>query len=231
MDLPAMPQQSPQVAYFPSFDAMAWHYTPNRPATIITLDPRDQSVRIRRSRAHSGVCRQGCRARSAYRRSGGRAEGLPHFSAPIWEIVADSAGADRDGSAGRADRAGHRQQLQLVRRVSRGIRPGAPERGDSVGPGARLAPGRHLVDTRRGGRRRAGGVSQRADGSRHRAAGRRGLRPARAAGRRPPAHRRRRARRVSGDRRLQRRIGGARAARGGAAAARSATCSPNPSRL
>ena len=45
----------------------------------------------------------------------------------------------RRGEAGRDDGQRHGQQLQLVRRLSRGLRPGAPHRGGQAGPRAGLA--------------------------------------------------------------------------------------------
>ena len=130
--------------------------------------------------------------------------------------------------ARRAHRRGHRQQLQLVRRVSRGLRPRAGRRRNQVGSRADVAARGDPVGARRGplhaptraaGRAR-GVVSQRAHRSRHLAAGAGGVRAAGAARRSAQAAGRRRARRVPGDRRLQRRLGRARAARRGAASAR-----------
>ena len=60
----------------------------------------------------------------------GRPEGVPDLAAPLRQVVAHPAGARGDGAARRADRRGHRQQLQLVRRVSRGLRARAGRRGD-----------------------------------------------------------------------------------------------------
>ena len=72
-----------------------------------------------------GVRRSRGRARPARRRSAGRPEGVPHLAAPLRQVVAGPAGACARPSAGRADGRGHGQQLQLVRRVPRRLRPRA----------------------------------------------------------------------------------------------------------
>ena len=132
------------------------------------------------------------------------------------------------GRRRRADRRGHRQQLQLVRRVPRGVRA-RPDRGrDAVGPRPRVAARRRPLGARRdplragrlAARRAHRLVSRRPHRARRRPARRGGLRAPGAA--RPGAAqaRRRRPRRVPGHRRLRRRLGRARAARRGPAPAR-----------
>ena len=95
------------------------------------------------------------------------------------------------------------------------------------GTGAHVDSRRHPVGTRRGplrprfvaARRADRVVSRRAHRARHLAPGAGGVRAAGSAGRRAQAPGRRRARRVPGDQRLQRRLGRARHARGGPAPA------------
>ena len=78
------------------------------------------------------------------------AEDLPDLAAPLRQVVADPPRAGGDGAARRAHRRGHRQQLQLLRRVSRRLRPGAGRRRNPVGPRADLAARRDPVGARRG---------------------------------------------------------------------------------
>ena len=78
------------------------------------------------------------------------AENLPDLAAPLRQVVADPPRAGGHGPARRAHGRDHRQQLQLVRRVSRRLRPGAGRRRDQVGPGA--APGFATPSGRRGPR-------------------------------------------------------------------------------
>ena len=147
----------------------------------------------------------------------------------------DGAGAPR-----RADRRGHRQQLQLLRRVPRGLRPGAGGARDADGSGrATWLTERHHVHPARAPLRAEGhrprprsrGLSAGAHRARRQPARQRDLRAARPAGRRAQADGRRRARRVPGDRRRSTAAASStRCAPRRSISARSATSSPAPSR-
>ncbi len=167
------------------------------------------------------------RAPPAVGRSGLGPEGLPHFAAAVRQVVPDPAGAPLGGARRRPDRRGDRQQLQLVPRISRRLHAGARLDADGVRAGA-------IVAARRDRRRQAGApagarpvrghghrrqVSERPQRPRSLAAGGRRVRAPAAALRAAGPAARRGARRVSGDRQLQRRQRRARAPRGGTAPA------------
>ncbi len=63
-----------------------------------------------------------------------RAEGLPHLAAPLRQVVARPPGAEERGPERRPHRRGPGQQLQLVRRLPRGLRPGAGVGRNPAGP-------------------------------------------------------------------------------------------------
>ena len=169
------------------------------------------------------------RAGPAGRRPRRRAEGLPDLAAPVRQVVAHPAGARGSGPAGRADRRGHGQQLQLVRGVSRGLRAGADGGRNPMGSRAHLAARKPSGSARAEVRYTPGESplgsltvsfpSVRSDRDVSRLA-QEVFALAGPPGRSPPTQGRRRARRVSGDRRIQRRLGRARDARGRPASAR-----------
>ena len=72
-------------------------------------------------------------------RPAGGPEGLPDLAATVRQVVARPAGAGRGGEARRGDGQRHGQQLQLVRRLSRGLCPCAPHGRRKAGSRAGLA--------------------------------------------------------------------------------------------
>ena len=90
------------------------------------------------------------RARPADRRPRRWTEGLPHLAAPVRQVLAHPAGAERPGAARHAHGRGHRQQLQLVLVLPRGIRAGARSGRDALGARARLAHEGDQLDASRG---------------------------------------------------------------------------------
>ena len=104
------------------------------------------AVHVRESRGRAGPPR---------RRPHGRPEDFPDLSETLRQVVADPARADIAGTKRHADRRGHRQQLQLVRGVPRGLRAGADGGRNEVGSRPHLAARRRSVGAR-GGPIRAG---------------------------------------------------------------------------
>ena len=106
--------------------------------TAINVIDSDQSLRLRRGRAGGGLRGPRGGARPPWPRPRGGPEGLPHLAAPLRQVFARASGA-RIGRAGRrADGRRDGQQLQLVRGLSRRVRPRACRHRDPAGP-------RHLV--------------------------------------------------------------------------------------
>ena len=137
--------------------------------TFTSVTPHAESVRLRRGRARRGLRRPRGGARPADRRPGRRPEGVPDLAAPLRQVVARPPGARRAGTPRRAHGRGHRQQLQLLPGVPRGLRPRAGVARDEVGPGPELADRRHSDHAARAALRaerqragpRLGGVSAR----------------------------------------------------------------------
>ena len=75
-----------------------------------------------------GVRQSRGRARAADHRSRRRPEGVPDLAAPLRQVVAGPPGAGGAGAAADADARDDGQQLQLLRRLPRGLRPRAGRR-------------------------------------------------------------------------------------------------------
>ena len=169
-----------------------------------------------------------------------RAEDLPDFAAALRQVVARAPGARGRGPRRRADRRGHGQQLQLVRRVPRGLCPCAARRSRRGSTGR--ARGCATCSAASGPRSASNPTSAAAASSRSRfpssgpskdvvAAGAGGVRAARAGSpKRASAGSRSRS---TSSRRSDRSTAAAssmRCAPPCSTSARSATCSPDPSR-
>ena len=113
----------------------------------------DQPFRLRRNRPGRGIRRPRSRARPAGPRPLRRPEGLPHLAAALRQIVAGAAGPAQRGAQRRVDGRSPGQQLQLLRRVPRGLRPRPGVGRDPARSGAIVAE--------RDARRRAAGGSRR----------------------------------------------------------------------
>ena len=179
------------------------------------------------------------RARSSGRRPGRGAEDLPHLAAPLRQVVAHPARARRhEPAAARSPSRSPSAASARTWRFSKGMpaRCSRPKRNGiarATGCATRFAPPRR-GPVRRPDRTSTGRLTVAFPTVAHRArrlparAG--GVRASGAARRNAPPQGRRRARRISGDRRLQRRVGRARACgRPSSISATSATCSPAPS--